>query len=69
MVKGHTGALFLLSEIVEAALSLGLPDMKSLVESDRCSVRRACCGRMTQHLEFRKVNSHRTELTTTVNSL
>ena len=32
VVKGHTGALFLLSEIVEAALSLGLLDMKSLVE-------------------------------------
>jgi hypothetical protein len=29
MVKGHTGALFLLSEIVVVALSMGLPDMKS----------------------------------------
>jgi hypothetical protein len=28
--KGQTGALFLLSEIVEVALSMGLPDMKSL---------------------------------------
>jgi hypothetical protein len=26
--KGHTGALFLLSVIVEEALMVGLPDMK-----------------------------------------
>jgi hypothetical protein len=29
VVKGHTGALFLLSEIVVVALSMGLTDMKS----------------------------------------
>ena len=36
MVKGQAGALFLLSKIVVAALSIGLPDMKSLdVEEER----------------------------------
>ncbi len=31
VAKGHTGALFLLSELVEEALSKDLPDMKVLV--------------------------------------
>ena len=49
MVKGHTGDLFLLSEIVVAALSLGLPDMKSLVGEVVCGLeRRTGCDRVTQ---------------------
>ena len=49
MVKGQTGALFLLSEIVVAALSLGFPDMKSsVVVGIRGIERRAKCDRVTQ---------------------
>ena len=59
VAKGHTGALFLLSEIVEAALSLGFPDMKRLVDYDRSSVRLAGYGRMTQVLELGELNSYR----------
>jgi len=49
VVKGHTGALFLLSGIVVVALSLGLPDMKSLVVGElRGLGRRTGCDRVTQ---------------------
>jgi hypothetical protein len=49
VVKGQTGALFLLSEIGVAALSLGLQDMKSLiVEVIRGIERRTGCDLVTQ---------------------